>query len=397
MAEINFNNLYNQLNPMDKRYYDQQFSKNYVPGQENTMLSSQPAYEQMKAVYDAQQQVPEKGFFDFFNFGEASAAEKPQVPNLDYGYSMPTFDLGTGITNTTAATNMYSPFMDNQEKANRDIVQEIIAENQAENYRRLMTQPGFTPQATVYDPYGIRVEDGRFSYDMNKTSLADYQTPQSLGFDTSYGIANEPDVKQVDYLPGQKKSFRDSATLEEYFQNRSPLQGIEKLMSYLPFGENSIMGKLIRRALPQENPEIKSMKNFYRNQYGLTPTGQVASGIMAGYNPVYGGALNMITGGRFGTPTQFGLANAARQRIENIAKRRAPQTDASRAKIAELQKFARADTISRARQAAPDVYREAERQGFTGPGGGFSTAGSGRDSGFSSASSSPSGRGRQDY
>jgi hypothetical protein len=178
---------------------------------------------------------------------------------------------------------------------------------------------------------------------------------------------------------------------DEYFQNRSPLQGIEKLMSYLPFGENSIMGRLLRMGLPQESPEIKSMKNFYRNQYGLTPTGQVASGIMAGYNPVYGGALNMLTGGRFGTPTQFGLANAARQRIENIAKRRAPQTDASRAKIQELQRFAEADTISRARQAAPDVYRDAGDKGTLGRGGGFST--SGREGAFSSKS----GRGRQDF
>jgi hypothetical protein len=27
MAEINFNNLYNQLKPIEKRYYDQQFLK----------------------------------------------------------------------------------------------------------------------------------------------------------------------------------------------------------------------------------------------------------------------------------------------------------------------------------------------------------------------------------
>jgi hypothetical protein len=62
MAEINYNNLYNQLSPLDKLFYDQQFSKNYVPGQENIMLEMKPGYEQMKSVYDAQQQVPEKVF-----------------------------------------------------------------------------------------------------------------------------------------------------------------------------------------------------------------------------------------------------------------------------------------------------------------------------------------------
>ena len=40
--------------------------------------------------------------------------------------------------------------------------------------RKAMTQPGLTDKATVYDPYGIKVEDGRFSYDMNKTSLDDF-------------------------------------------------------------------------------------------------------------------------------------------------------------------------------------------------------------------------------
>jgi hypothetical protein len=183
--------------------------------------------------------------------------------------------------------------------------------------------------------------------------------------------------------------------LGQTFTEQEP-SGIEKLMSYLPFGENSVLGRIVR-SLPQESPEIKSMKNFYRSQYGLTPTGQVASGIMAGYNPVYGGALNMLTGGRFGTPTQFGLANAARRRIENIANRRAPQTDASRAKIQELQRFAERDTINRARTTASDVYRDAGNRGALGPGGGFSTSGSKRDSGFSSASSSPSGRGRRDF
>jgi hypothetical protein len=88
---------------------------------------------------------------------------------------------------------------------------------------------------------------------------------------------------------------------------------------------------------------------------------------------------------------QVGLADAARRRIENIAKRRAPQTEASRAKIAELQRIAERDTITRARAASPDVYRDAGDKGRLGPGGGFST--SGKEGAFSSKS----GRGRQDF
>jgi hypothetical protein len=48
-------------------------------------------------------------------------------------------------------------------------------------------------------------------------------------------------------------------------------------------------------------------------------------------------------------------------------------------------------TIRRAQERNPDVYRSAKEQGFTGPGGGFST--SGREGAFESKS----GRGRQDF
>jgi len=134
MAEINYNNLYNQLSPMEKRYYDQQFSKNYVPGQENIMLSSQPAYEQMKAAYEAQQQIPESGFFDSI-FGSASAAEPPAIPNLSYRNITPTFNLGTGITNTKAASPFKIGLSDTLNQYNvpglrsQDLINQLVEQN----------------------------------------------------------------------------------------------------------------------------------------------------------------------------------------------------------------------------------------------------------------------------
>jgi hypothetical protein len=134
MAEINYNNLYNQLSPMEQRYYDQQFSKNYVPGQENIMLSSQPAYEQMKAAYEAEQQIPESSIFDSI-FGSASAAEMPQVPNLTYRNITPTFDLGTGITNTKAASPFKIGLSDTLNQYNvpglrsQDLINQLVEQN----------------------------------------------------------------------------------------------------------------------------------------------------------------------------------------------------------------------------------------------------------------------------
>ena len=182
MAEINYNNLYNQLSPLDKLFYDQQFSKNYVPGQENIMLEMKPGYEQMKAAYEAEQKIPKKSFLDRLNpFSSASAAEMPTVPNLSLGYNMPTFNLGTGITNTKAATNMFSPFMDNREKVNQDLIEQIIAENQAKTVR-----------PNIFDIAG---------------GITQTTPMRDLGFDTSYGVANEPDDTQSqEYMDQVQKS-----------------------------------------------------------------------------------------------------------------------------------------------------------------------------------------------
>ena len=279
----------------------------------------------------------------------------------------------TGITNTTAA----SPFINTTDilnqynvpnSTNQNLVDAIIAENQR--------------KVSQFDPRNFQS-----IFPTNVQTGITQQAPlQDLGIDTSYGIANEPDVEQVDYLPGQKKSFRDSANLKEYFENRDPLSGIMKVLRNIPSPTN-----LLLNMLPKPDPRETNIRNFYDNQYGLTSTGSIASGIMQGYNPVYGSNfLNKLTGGRL-PARSFGLADAARRRIEKIANRKRAQTEASRAKIAALQKFAERDTISRARFDNRNVYRDARDRGTLGPGGGFST--SGKEGAFSSKS----GRGRKDF
>jgi hypothetical protein len=39
---------------------------------------------------------------------------------------------------------------------------------------------------------------------------------------------------------------------------------------------------------------------------------------MAGYNTVSGGGLNMLTGGKYGEPTTYGLDKSVAERQENI-------------------------------------------------------------------------------
>jgi len=142
------------------------------------------------------------------------------------------------------------------------------------------------------------------------------------GVTPSYGVANEEDVEQ-EFLPGQKEE-----------------SGIMKLLKFL------IPGSFLGNVLPKQDPRATGIRNFYSPE-GLTSTGSIASGIMKGYNPISGGFLNRITGGKFGKPTNYGLARAMQKRIENIVGRKAPQTDASRAKLAELRNLQRAEIQDR--------------------------------------------------
>ncbi len=90
------------------------------------------------------------------------------------------------------------------------------------------------------------------------------------------------------------------------------------VMDYIPFvGDKSIMQGILK-ALPQNDPRATSIRDYYGGQGNLTSTGSIASGLMTGYNPVSGGFLNTITGGRLGSPTKYGLQRAYEKRINTI-------------------------------------------------------------------------------
>jgi hypothetical protein len=178
----------------------------------------------------------------------------------------------------------------------------------------------------------------------NYESLARFQNFNPRVGNITPLVKNTDPLNVNEGIMPQNFEFLSSAYEDENEDDQqvAQIQGPEKrglealLLPYLPFGEKSLLGYLGDKILPKESPEIKGMKSFYRNEYGLDPVGRVASGIMKGYNPVSGGLLNMITGGKYGKPTQFGLAGAMQKRIEDILGRRAAQTDASRAQVEEL-------------------------------------------------------------
>ena len=78
----------------------------------------------------------------------------------------------------------------------------------------------------------------------------------------------------------------------------------------------------------QRDPRQAALDNFY----GSVSAGTIQSGLMAGYNPVSGGALNFLTGGRLGEPTNYGLQRAYQKRIDM---RTSPETLARIANLSQ--------------------------------------------------------------
>jgi len=231
--------------------------------------------------------------------------------------------------------------------------------------RRAMTQPGFTDQATVYDPYGIRVEDGRFSYDMNKTSVDDFK-PSWQGYEDliqypdgnpnagnwlriANNIDNEKfnEIKGINFIdaPIEKWSNRENHPMKGLWDKNvaykalndgtpestakwltkkgyelpENLKGIDtnkKSFNLFDLSPTKAIFEGIAGMLPEMDPRQVALRDFY----GYDNKGSVPAGLMKGYNPVSGGFLNTLTGGKFGKEPTYGLQKAYDKRINTINK-----------------------------------------------------------------------------
>jgi hypothetical protein len=154
------------------------------------------------------------------------------------------------------------------------------------------------------------------------------------------GVANEEDVEQVEYL--------------------TEPSGIRQLLQYLPFGDKSLFKRGLEglsNLIPRSDPRAIGIRNFYRPYEGITNTGAVASGLMAGYNPVSG----------FGKNKKFGLSRAMQRRIERIEetlkKKDSQQLRDRASKLRELQRQEMQDRVDRG-----ESLRDIGKSTFTGKG-----------------------------
>ena len=225
------------------------------------------------------------------------------------------------------------------------------------------------PTQDFYEEVNISPSQNFYPLDRNPTQMF-YQPREFVNAPNAIDFY-QPDLTTLRGLDMNRfqgvsdMSVIDETTNDEQDQNyinqvnQNNESGIMKLIKFLIPGSN------LGNFLPKQDPRATGIRNFYSPE-GLTSTGSIASGIMKGYNPVSGGFLNMITGGKFGKPTNYGLAGAMQRRIENILGRKAPQTDASRSKVAELRNLQLAEMQDRSDRG--ESMGSIGRSTFSGPG-----------------------------
>ena len=314
-------NLYNKLTKQEKRLYDGVlgmggFKQKYEQDPDDPSVTLDPNYEKFKAVADAQAAVPEKGFIGAvidavnpFSSAEASDLGAIQDAGLRELFESQISDIQTDPTDLfpqTTGINTTDKF--------------IVA---FEGPRTVIRNPNYVDPSVNIDEFGVK---DLVDPSIEKTGM----TVDEYFADQAPGVMRPEDplrslIPQVTGFVGPQfrgvgSLGRDDEDVEQVSSLTEPT-GLAKLAQFLPFGDRSLIGaglNIVRDIIPKSDPRTIAMQNFYGRRIGLTDTGQVASGIMRGYNPVSGGLLNTITGGRFGKAPSRGLARAMQKRIERI-------------------------------------------------------------------------------
>ena len=250
MAEINFNNLYNQLTPMEQDQYDGVFGSSgfkdkYAQNPNSPLVTQNSNYEKLKAVADAEAQVPETSMFggmmDTLNpFSKLSAAE-PDIYNSVPSYTPNNLPF-------TSMSDMYN-------LSQRDLVDQIN-----------MGPRSITPPMTMDQMmYGSVLSNNIASPRtvLNQQTGIMQKAPQGI-FNDFYGSVYEPyneekDDEQVDYLPGQS-SFKDKiSNIGNSFMQKSGIGGLLGLITGNPI--LGLIGKGIGALANRAGPALNDFKS----------------------------------------------------------------------------------------------------------------------------------------
>lgn len=255
------------------------------------------------------------------------------------------FENNRGIVSTNNAVPMlnsipmidtFSIYQNNQVP----LVDQIIAENQS--------LVNTTPIDFINAPQDYYPTTGIVDSTPARNMISDPSNllPQVSAFLPSrfQGVSDlgrdDEDVEQVEYLGSEPSGIKKL------------LNFIQNTFQKLPTPTN-LLGKLV----PKSDPRAVGIRNFYRPYEGITNTGAVASGLMAGYNPVSG----------FGKNKNFGLARAMQKRIERIQETlKKKDSQQLRDRVSQLRDLQRQEMQDRADRG--ESLRDIGKSTFTGKG-----------------------------
>ena len=166
-------------------------------------------------------------------------------------------------------------------------------------------EPRYAPQP--YNPH-----KGFYSTMNNQTRFAPDWSDSDYA--AKYGYNRPYNMRDVAGEVGEY-SQRPAPTINEQDQG----SGGFSLWDFFP---GKAMYEGIAGVLPRQDPRQIALTDFYekRGNAPLKDGLTIQGGLMKGYNPLSGGLLNTLTGGKFGEPTNYGLQRAYDKRISNIGK-----------------------------------------------------------------------------
>ena len=202
---------------------------------------------------------------------------------------------GGGIVNTDAFNNNTNIFAGYDDKIGAPGAYPFLNMSQADFNKQLFETGPYA------DPYA--------QTDYNKFPMAD--------------PLNQKIVDKLREDRAMDATYTDEELIDMYGNQNFQDEEDEKfnLMDYIPFvGNKSAFQGIMGAVLPKQDSRFTDVRDYYGGSDNLDSIGRIKTGLMAGYAPVSGGFLNTITGGRYGSPTTYGLQRAYQKRIDTIKK-----------------------------------------------------------------------------
>ena len=233
---------------------------------------------------------------------------------------------------------------------NSNIYQDLIM-NPSYMPNRLQNLEMFPPVDTGMNVFSSGMYDdpnipGYNFIDAPTSFINRIQNPQFLN-NPRTGFIDNPDVN----LLTQARDAVSTGLGKGIDLGKTAIGGILSLVSGIPG-----IG-MLANMLPERDYRQTALEDFYGN----IQNGTIQSGLMAGYNPVSGGLLNMLTGGRYGDPTNYGLQRSYQKRIDmirnNLAINKYKDPDAMRERLEQLEELKRkeAEALEAARIKADKI------------------------------------------